>query len=225
MTQLIRVLVVDDHPMVLRGTCEMLEDATDMVVVGTGKDGEEAMALVAQHQPNVLLLDVQMPRKDGITVVNELRTRGDAIGIVMLSAADEEGAILKALQAGANGYLLKTATEEELTQAIRLVAGGGAALLQPEVQKAVVSSYQRRSVVVPTPPSPHETLSERELEILRTLSLDLTNKEIAARLGISDRTVQQHLANITGKLSVASRTGAVLKALRLGWLSLEDLRL
>ena len=218
---LIRVVVADDHPIVLRGTVEMIEECPDFVVEGTARDGEEALAVATRLRPMVLVLDVQMPKLDGIAVVKALRERGDAIGLLMLSSADDEAAILKALQAGANGYLLKTATEEELHRAIRLVASGGAALLQPEVQKAVVASYQK-----PTGPldKPVEPLSERELEILRTLAQDLTNKEIAAQLGISDRTVQQHLANITGKLGVASRTGAVLKALQQGWLSLEDLR-
>ena len=218
---LIRLVVADDHPIVLRGTVEMIEECADFVVEATCKDGEEAFQAALRHRPTVLLLDVNMPKVDGIEVVRRLRERGEPMGVLMLSSADEEGSILKALQAGANGYLLKTATEEQLHQAIRLVAQGGAALLQPEVQKAVVTSYQR-----PAAPAekPVEALSERELEILRTLAQDLTNKEIAARLGISDRTVQQHLSNITGKLGVASRTGAVLKALQQGWLSLEDLR-
>lgn len=216
---LIGVVAVDDHPMVLRGTIEMIEEAPDMKVVASGRDGDDAIALALRHRPEVLLLDVQMPRRDGIEVVRELRRQDLDIGILILSAADEESTILRALQAGANGYLLKTATETELQQAIRLVAGGGAAILQPEVQKAVVSSYQKPQVFTPVEP-----LSEREMDILRALAHDLTNKEIAQRLGISDRTVQQHLANITSKLGVASRTGAVLKALQQGMLSLEDVR-
>jgi DNA-binding NarL/FixJ family response regulator len=219
----IGVIVVDDHPMVLRGTIEMIEEADDLKVIASGRDGDEALALALRHQPEVLLLDVQMPRRDGIEVVRELRRQDQRLGIIILSAADDEGTILRALQAGANGYLLKTATETEIQQAIRLVAGGGAAILQPEVQKAVVASYQKPPQAPPLT-TPVEPLSDRELEILRTLAHDLTNKEIAARLGISDRTVQQHLANITGKLGVASRTGAVLKALQQGMLTLEDLR-
>jgi DNA-binding NarL/FixJ family response regulator len=219
----IGVIVVDDHPMVLRGTIEMIEEAPDLKVLASGRDGDEALELALRHRPDVLLLDVQMPRRDGIEVVRELRRQDQKLGVVILSAADDEGTILRALQAGANGYLLKTATETELQQALRLVAGGGAAILQPEVQKAVVSSYQKPAPP-PIPAVAVEALSERELEILRTLAHDLTNKEIAARLGISDRTVQQHLANITAKLGVASRTGAVLKALQQGMLTLEDLR-
>ncbi|MEB3327776.1 MAG: response regulator transcription factor [Candidatus Sericytochromatia bacterium] len=216
MTTPVRVVVVDDHPMVLRGTCEMLEAASDLVVAARGRDGEEALTLVAAHRPDVLVMDVQMPRRDGLSVVRELRGRGDATGIVMLTSADDETTILRALQAGANGYLLKTADEEELQRAVRLVAEGQPAILQPEVARAMMASWKTAGG--------EEPLSEREIEVLRTLAKDLSNKEIAARLGISDRTVQQHLSNIFSKLGVASRTGAVLKALRMGTLTLEDAR-
>jgi DNA-binding NarL/FixJ family response regulator len=216
MTTPVRVVVVDDHPMVLRGTCEMLEAAPDLVVVARGRDGDEALALVAEHRPAVLMMDVQMPRRDGLSVVRELRARGDATGIVMLTSADDETTILRALQAGANGYLLKTADEEEMQRAVRLVAEGKPAILQPEVARAMMASWKSAGG--------EEPLSEREVEIIRTLAKDLSNKEIAARLGISDRTVQQHLSNIFSKLGVASRTGAVLKALRMGTITLEDAR-
>ncbi|MEB3223410.1 MAG: response regulator transcription factor [Candidatus Sericytochromatia bacterium] len=216
MTTPIRVVVVDDHPMVLRGTCEMLEAAPDLAVVARGRDGDEALAHVAAHRPDVLVVDVQMPRRDGLSVVRELRSRGDGTGIVMLTSADDETTILRALQAGANGYLLKTADEDEMQRAVRLVAAGKPAILQPEVAQAMMASWKTAGG--------EEPLSEREVEILKTLAKDLSNKEIAARLGISDRTVQQHLSNIFSKLGVASRTGAVLKALRMGTITLEDAR-
>lgn len=208
----IRVIVVDDHPLVRRGTCEMVAEAADMAVVGEGASGEAALDLAAL-EPDVLLLDIHMPRMDGLAVVQALRALRSRIGILMLTAADDEGAILKALRAGANGYLLKTATEEELHQAIRLVVDGETAIVQPAVARVLANASQA--------PAP-QPLSERELDVLRALTDDLGNKEIATRLGISDRTVQQHLANIFGKLGVSSRTGAVLKGLQLGYLKLED---
>lgn len=216
MTEKIRVVVVDDHPMVLRGTCEMIEESSEFEVVARGMDGEAALALVEAERPDVLLVDINMPRRDGISVVKTLRERQAKVGIVVLTSADDDASILRALQAGADGYLLKTAHETELHQALRLVAKGQPAILQPEVAKVMMSSYR-------TPAD--EALSEREVEILKTLAKDLSNKEIAARLGISDRTVQQHLSNIFSKLGVASRTGAVLKALQMGTLTLEDARL
>jgi DNA-binding NarL/FixJ family response regulator len=213
----IRVVVVDDHPMVLRGTCEMIEAAEDMEVVARGKDGEEALAAVAEHRPAVLLIDINMPKRDGVSVVRELRGQGDKTGIVMLSSADDDATILRALQAGASGYLLKTADEDEIHRAVRLAADGKPAILQPEVARAMLPAWQSGE-------QPVEPLSEREIEILKTLAKDLSNKEIASRLGISDRTVQQHLSNIFSKLGVASRTGAVLKALQRGMIGLEDAR-
>lgn len=215
-TAKIRVVVVDDHPMVLRGTCEMLEMAPDLEVVARGKDGHEALALVAAEKPDVLLLDINMPHRDGISVVRELRAQRVPIGLVLLTSADDETTILRALQAGANGYLLKTADEDEMHRAVRLAAKGQPAILQPEVASAMMASWRTGA--------PEEPLSEREVEILKTLAKDLSNKEIASRLGISDRTVQQHLSNIFSKLGVASRTGAVLKALQRGTITLEDAR-
>lgn len=212
----IRVVVVDDHPMVLRGTCEMIEEDPVFEVVAKGRDGDEALALVSAHRPDVLLMDIHMPKRDGVSVVRELRTAGNRLGVVMLTSADDEATILSALRAGADGYLLKTADETEIHRALKLAAQGQTAILQPEVAKAMVASH-RAGVI-------EEALSEREVEILKTLAKDLSNKEIATRLGISDRTVQQHLSNIFSKLGVASRTGAVLKALQRGMITLEDAR-
>lgn len=215
----IRVVVADDHPTVLRGTCEMIEEAPEFEVVGQARTGEQALNQVMAQRPDVVLLDIQMPGKDGIEVVKELRARGQALPILMLSAAEDEDSIVQALQAGANGYLIKTATEDELHQALRMVVAGETAILQPVVARALVASHRK-----PAAPALPEPLSDRELDVLKTLAKDLGNKEIAARLGISDRTVQYHLANIFGKLGVASRTGAVVNALNLGLITLEDTR-
>lgn len=217
MNDKIQVVVVDDHPIVLRGTCEMIEEATDIQVVASGSDGEEALTLVATYRPHVLLLDIHMPRRDGISVIKELRARHYDLPIVMLTAADDEGQVLDALRSGANGYLLKTATEEELHRAIRMAVAGQMAVVQPEVATMMASTIQR-----PRPQALVETLSDREFDVLKNLAKDLSNKEIASRLGISDRTVQHHMANIFDKLSVSSRTGAVLRSLHLGLLKLED---
>lgn len=216
MTEPIRVVVVDDHPTVRRGTCDMIEEAEGLEVVAAGADGDEAIALVEQHQPDVLMLDIQMPKRDGLSALRELRKRGNKVGILMMSAADDER-IVEALSAGANGYLLKTATEDEVEHAIRLVAQGQSAILQPEVAQAMVTAARRGAPTV-------DLLSEREVEVIKTLAKDMANKEIAKVLGISDRTVQQHLANIFGKLGVSSRTGAVLKALQQGIITIEDTR-
>ncbi|MBO9541039.1 response regulator transcription factor [bacterium] len=213
-----RVLVADDHPIVRRGTCELLAEAEDLEVVGEAGNGEEAIAQVERLSPDVLVMDLSMPVMDGVEATRRLKGTRPGLGIVILSAHGEEDVVLRALQAGANGYLLKTADEEQLYEAVRLVAAGKPALLQPEVTRAVMGSMRG------TPAPAHESLSEREREIVREVAKDLGNKQIATRLGISERTVQQHLSNIFGKLGVGSRTGAVLKALQEGWLTLEETR-
>jgi DNA-binding NarL/FixJ family response regulator len=217
---MIRVLVVDDHPIVRRGTAGMIADDPGLVVVGQGSDGQEALQLVAELAPDVLVIDVSMPHLDGVQATRQLRERGERLGILMLSAGGEDEQILEALKAGANGYLLKHAPDELLLESIKRIARGEPAVMQPEVTRVLL-----QGVTAPrtTPPaSLVEPLSDREMEVLRQVAQDRENKEVARILGISDRTVQQHLANIYGKLQVNSRTGAVLKALRLGWITLEE---
>lgn len=215
----LRVVVADDHTIVRRGTCELLMEAADIEVVGEASNGQEAIAQVERLKPDALVMDLSMPVMDGVAATRELRANLPGLGIVILSAHGEEDFVLRALQAGANGYLLKTADEEQLQEAVRLVAAGRPALLQPEVTSVVMGSVQ-----APKKPAV-EALSERELEVVREVAKDLGNKQIASRLGISERTVQQHLSNIFGKLAVSSRTGAALKALQEGWITLEDTRL
>lgn len=213
----LRLVIVDDHTLVRKGTREMLEEAEDMEIVAEGTNGKEALELARRELPDVLLMDLSMPVLDGVEATRQLKASHPQIGVVILSAHGEEDFVLRALQAGANGYLLKTADEDQLQQAVRLVSEGKPALLQPEVTRAVMGAMH-------APRSPVEALSEREIEVLREVAKDLGNKQIATRLGISERTVQQHLSNIFGKLDVSSRTGAVLKALQAGKISLEDTR-
>jgi len=215
----LRVVVADDHTIVRRGTCELLEESPDIEVVGEAANGQEAISQIERLHPDALVMDLSMPVLDGVEATRQLRVNHPGLGIVILSAHGEEDFVLRALQAGANGYLLKTADEEQLQEAVRLVAKGRPALLQPEVTSVVMGSFQ-----APKKP-PVEALSDRELEVIREVAKDLGNKQIANRLGISERTVQQHLSNIFGKLGVSSRTGAALKALQEGWITLEDTRL
>ncbi|MBM3270704.1 MAG: response regulator transcription factor [Candidatus Sericytochromatia bacterium] len=217
----IRVLVADDHPLVRRGTCEILAADPGLEVVGQAADGVEALERAAALTPDVVVVDISMPRMDGVEVARRLREKGSFCRVLALSAGGDDDQILAALQAGALGYLLKSAPEDLILEAVRLVAAGKPALLQPEVAQSVLSratrpAGQRGDYVEP--------LSEREIEVLKEVARDRANKEAARILGISDRTVQQHLANIFSKLGVASRTGAVLEALHQGVLKLEDCR-
>jgi DNA-binding NarL/FixJ family response regulator len=215
----LRILVVDDHPMVRRGTCEILTEDPDLEVVGQGSNGLDALQEAERLSPDVVLMDLSMPQMDGVEATRKLRERYPQLGIVILSAHGEDDHVLRALQAGANGYLLKTSSEELIQEAVKLAGRGQAAILQPEITRIVLGGLK---------PSPAATLaeplSEREIEVIKEVAKDLGNKQIATKLSISDRTVQHHLSNIYGKLNVTSRTGAVLRALQEGIISLEDVR-
>ena len=215
----LRVLVVDDHPMVRRGTCEILADDPEIEVVGQGANGLEALSETERLSPDVVLMDLSMPQMDGVEATRKLRERDPKLGIVILSAHDEDDHVLRALQAGANGYLLKTSPEALILQAVRLAAQGQAAILQPEVSRIVLGGLKASQAATMAEP-----LSEREVDVLKEVAKDLGNKQIATKLGISDRTVQHHLSNIYGKLNVTSRTGAVLKALQERIITLDDVR-
>lgn len=211
----IRILVVDDHPLMRRGLCQLLKEETGLSVVGEAEDGARAVELATELQPDVVIMDVAMPGLDGVEAAGQILKANPQARILILSGAEQEAQVLRALKAGARGYVLKIALGTLLIKAVRLVADGGTAFLQPEVTQALLPSPQSAPEV--------ERVSDREIEILEQAGRDLSNKEIGARLGISERTVQQHLANIFGKLAVSSRTGAVLQGLRRGWLQLERL--
>lgn len=215
----IRVVLADDHRVVRQGIRSFLEEAGDIEVVAEAADGEQALELVAAHKPDVLVLDVRMPKLSGVEVARQVAERHPGVRVLILTAYDDDPYIFALLKAGAAGYILKTADSAELVRAVRMVAAGQPALA-PEVAQKVVCRVAGgpRSVgdeVV-------QPLSERELEVLRLAAKGLTNRAIGLSLSISDRTVQGHLANIYSKLHVNTRTEAVLKAVKLGWLVLDS---
>jgi DNA-binding NarL/FixJ family response regulator len=208
----IRVLLADDHAVVRAGICQFLEQAGDISVIAEADDGYEAMALIEQHQPDVAVLDIQMPRASGIEVTRWVREHHREAGILILTAYDDDPYVIAVLQAGANGYVLKTASPKEIVRAVRDVHAGNSALGAEIVQKIVnqVSSGFKEQ--------PVEKLTPRELEVLSLVAKGYTNKAIGVQLGISDRTVQGHLAHIFSKLQSGSRTEAVMRAVSMGWL-------
>ncbi len=216
---MIRVVLADDHSIVRKGIREFLEEAGDIQVVAEAADGEEALALVREHQPDVLVLDIRMPRLSGVEVARRVAAENPGVRILVLTAYDDDPYVTAIFKSGATGYVLKTADSEELVRAVRAVAAGRSALA-PEVAQKVIeqltgSTRRVGDEVV-------QTLTERELEVLRLAARELTNRAIGRELGISDRTVQGHLANIYSKLHVSTRTGAVRKAIEWGWLSLDE---
>ncbi len=214
----IRVLLADDHALVRQGVRQFLEDADDMAVVGEAADGEQAVQLVETLHPDVALIDIQMPGMGGIEATRQIKARFPEVRVLILTAYDEDPYVFALLGAGANGYLLKTADAEELLRAVRAVSRGDS-VLSPEVTDKVLRQLQTGRPIAAL--SQVESLTAREVAILRLAAQGLTNKAIGRDMGISDRTVQGHLASIYGKLGVASRTEAVTEALKRGWIVLE----
>lgn len=210
----IRVLLADDHTVVRKGIREFLEIGSVITVVAEASDGLEALRLIREHRPDVAVLDIQMPGQTGIDVTRALRAEGLPVGILILTAFDDEPYVRAVLQAGANGYVLKTAEAQEIVEAVRAVYEGQSAL-DPAIARKLLTylpKFQSASE------SNIEPLTERELDVLRLAAKGFTNKAIGAQLSISDRTVQGHLAKIYTKLGAASRTEAVMRAVTLGWI-------
>ena len=208
----IRVLLADDHAVVRAGIRQFLEQADDIEVIAEADDGQVAMVLIEEQQPDVAVLDIQMPKASGIDVTRWVRANYRHIGVLILSAYDDDPYVVAVLQAGANGYVLKTASPGEIIRAVRDVHAGKSALDETVVQKmmAQVSSATQAKAI--------ENLTKREMEVLTLVAQGYTNKAIGLQLGISDRTVQGHLAHIFAKLQAGSRTEAVMRAVSLGWL-------
>ena len=192
----------------------MLESANDLQVVAEAGDGEEAQSLIEEYKPDVAVLDIQMPKASGIEVTRWVRTHLPEVGVLILTAYDDDPYVMAVLQAGANGYVLKTAKTDDLIQAVRDVHEGKSAL-DPSVTQKLMSNLFKRSEKT----AAVEPLTDRELDVLRLAAKGFTNKAIGLQLNISDRTVQGHLAHIFAKLQATSRTEAVMRAVSLGWIS------
>lgn len=211
MSEPIRVVLADDHAVVRAGIRQFLEHAADIEVVAEADDGEMARQLIARHKPDVAVLDIQMPKASGIEVTRWVRASYREVGVLVLTAYDDDPYVMAVLQAGANGYVLKTAAPMEIVQAVRDVHEGKSAL-DPAIAHRLMARIAGRSESAPA----YEALTERELEVLTLAGKGYTNKAIGVQLGISDRTVQGHLAKIYQKLQASSRTEAVMKAVSSG---------
>jgi NarL family two-component system response regulator LiaR len=202
----IRVLVVDDHTMVRRGLATFLKVFDDLELVGEAADGQAAIRLCVELQPDVVLMDMVMPDMDGAAATRLIRKQCESVQVLALTSFKEEILIQSALQAGAIGYLLKDVTADNLAQAIR-DAHAGRASLSPEIAQVLVHAASQ-------PPAPGFDLTEREREVLTLMIEGLNNTQIAGRLTVSPSTIKSHVSNILSKLGVASRTEAVTLALR-----------
>jgi DNA-binding NarL/FixJ family response regulator len=211
MTDTIRILIVDDHPVVRDGLSAILSTQPDLEVIGEAENGRQALGLCVEHQPDLLLLDLEMPEMDGVEVIRQLANASPKTRVIVFTAFDTDDRIMSALEAGAQGYLLKGAPRDELFNAVRVVHAGGS-LLQP----VVASKLLRRVSTTPAEGSPFDPLTPRELDVLKELAKGLQNKEIAAELYITERTVKFHVSSILGKLGAGNRTEAVTIAAQNG---------
>ena len=213
---MIRLVLIEDQTLVRRGLRALLDLTGDMSIVAEAADGEEGARVVRRERPDVVLLDVRMPGKNGIDLLNELRRTDELPPTILLTTFDDDEALLDGIKAGARGYLLKDVSLEQLTDAIRTVSRGKS-LIRPAITERVLRGLEhvRPEFDALNPP---DRLTARELEVLRLMAGGYSNREISDALGIAEGTVKNHASNVLSKLGVRDRTRAVLKALELGYL-------
>lgn len=214
----LKLLIADDHPLVREALRQALDSEEDMEVVAEAADGEEAVRLASEFKPDVAVMDIVMPKLNGIEATRKIKEIAPDIAILILTAYDDDEYVLGLLDAGAAGYLLKSARGRDLAGAIRAIKSGES-VLHPKI----IAKLLRRAMVAPAKEKgSSDLLSERESEILRSVALGMSNREIAERLVLSERTIKAHLTNIFNKLNVASRSEAIVKGLQWGLVTLED---
>ena len=214
---MIRVVLAEDHTLVREGIRTLLGFVDDIELVGEASDGEEALRVVEATRPDVLLLDMRMPKADGLRVVTELAARDRLPATLVLTTFDDDEAALAIMVAGARGFLLKDVTLDRLVQAVRVVAAGGTVLRPALSDRAEKAHAALRAAAPPTPSTDEGEITTREREVLRLVAAGYSNREIARALFVAEGTVKNHVSNILAKLGVRDRTRAVLKALERGY--------
>jgi NarL family two-component system response regulator LiaR len=219
---MIRLLLADDHTVVRQGTAELLRRESDLEVIAEAENGLQGVELAQELKPDIVVMDVRMPELSGIDATRRIRETMPDVRVLVLTAHEDDQYVFSLLQAGASGYLLKTAPISELVKAIRQVKEGFSPIDPTIARKLIARVSGRQGEAAPADMPASEELTARELEVLQMLAQGLTNRAIAERLFISDRTVQAHLSSIFSKMNVTSRLEAVMTAIRRGWLSLES---
>jgi NarL family two-component system response regulator LiaR len=217
----IRVVLADDHPLLREALRSTFERQEDIEVVGEAGDGEEAVKLSSELKPDIVIMDIVMPNLNGIEATKQIRKVSPATAVLILTAYDDDRYVIGLLEAGAAGYMLKSARGQVLVDAVRTVCAGESVLHSDIIAKII--KYGVRVGAEGGGQSKVQQLSDRELSVLKLAAKGMSNKDIADELFLTVRTVKAHLSNIFNKLSVASRTEAIVKGVREGWLTLEDL--
>jgi DNA-binding NarL/FixJ family response regulator len=212
----VRIIIADDHQVVRSGFAELLETQPDFTVIGTARDGREAVRIGRKLKPDVVLMDVRMPGMDGIEATRQL-TRDGPGGprILVLTTFDLDEYVYDALRAGASGFLLKDVTAEQLFDAVRVIAAGDG-LLAPGITRRLISEFAQRPAAIPQPTPRLADLTPREIQVLQLVAEGLSNSEIAARLTVTEETVKTHVSRILNKLGLRDRTQAVVTAYETG---------
>ena len=212
------MVIADDQRLFANGLARIIDAQPDMEVVGEAHTGEEAVALCLEAEPDVVLMDLSMPVMDGVNATREVLSLLPGTRVVILTVHTDDAYVFQGIKAGAQGYILKDCTPEDLTRAIRVVHAGET-IMSPDIARKMLTTFEgirSEAEIVPR-------LTERELEVVRALARGKSNKEIAYSLGISEKTVRNHTSNIYKKLHIFDRTQAVLYAIREGLVDLEDL--
>ncbi|WP_298406217.1 response regulator transcription factor [uncultured Chloroflexus sp.] len=213
---MIRILLADDQTLVRQGIQTLLDLEEDLIVVGAAANGQQALTMVEQMQPDVVLMDVRTPVMDGVAATGEITKRWPHIGVIILTTFDDDEYVIEGLKAGARGYMLKDADSSEIVEAVRIVARGEA-LIQPSITRKVLAEFTRlagRGAPAMLPLA--EPLTEREMDVLRGIATGQSNREIADQLCISEGTVKNHVSSLLAKLAVRDRTQAIIRARKLG---------
>jgi NarL family two-component system response regulator LiaR len=222
MTTTYKILIVDDHPLLREALIKAVSTQKDMEVVGEAGNGEEAIRLASELKPDIIVMDIMMPYMDGIEACRQIKKIAPDIAILILTAYDDDNYVIGLLEAGAAGYLLKSASGQDLIEAIRAIRAGESVLhpsiIEKLVKHAILKSVDKEE------PRISELLSNREIEMLRLLATGMNNKQIADKLCLSLRTIKTHMSNIFTKMNVASRSEALVEALRSGLINLEDIK-
>ena len=216
----ITVVIADDHALLREAMRSVLDRQHDIEVIGEASDGEEAVRLVSQLRPDMVIMDIVMPNMNGIEATKEIKKISPSTAVIILTAYDDPNYVVGLLQAGASGYLLKSARGRDVVSAVRTVKAGESVL-----HPSIIVTLLKRAVVTSTEDAAlksKENLTEREIEVLRLAATGMSNKEIAKALSVTLRTTKAHLTSIFAKMNVASRTEAILKAVREGWLKLDE---